>query len=396
MDADARRSGYRKVVPAAISAVIVGACLAALAALLYRPALEVLLKTEHWTADWRTAFLSDRIAGLHSDIVVVVFNSDTLVGRPSALTVPRDLHGQVIQAIDAAGARAIGLDFYFVHPTQPEADRKFLEVLRTTKAPLVVGAANESADQFKDFQLAYQRTFTADSGRAVGYNNLRQDRDDVVRFTSTPIPNTAYPESLDARLVQVSGIEPRMRATSAPSRRIAWLWGGRQNPQPFLTIPAQDLLAASSDHKKIESLAQIAGKVVLTGIDLPYIDRFRTPLSIQTGTPMLGVMIHAQILAQIIDGRGLHDLSHTGDLLILVVVALVGLVLGWHFWQRRANFLSLGAATAVLVGIDVATFSLFRTVLPLTLALYAWFVAVTAGHHLRKLWQGMIASRPGA
>lgn len=378
--------GDRKIQQAVVSMVAVALCLAAGALQFYPPALDLLLKTEHWTADWRTAFLSDRISHWHDDIVVVVFNSDSLAGLPSALTVPRDLNGKVIRAIDSAGPRAIGLDFYFVHPTQPETDRSFLELLRDAKAPVVLGAANESADQFRDFQLAYQRSFTAGSGREVGYINLRHDRDDIVRFTSTPIPNSAYPESLAVRLALLSGSKSTTRPASSPPRRIAWLLGEPLDQQPFRMIPAHNLLADPSDAGFKDLQAQLAGKIVLVGIDLPYIDRHRTPLSIRTGEAMLGVTVHAQVLAQLLDGRELHDLSATEDRIVEAIAASIGLLLGWHFWQRRVNFLSLGAATAVLVAIDAASFYFLRTVLPLTLVLYVWIIAVTAGHHLRQLW----------
>ena len=79
--------------------------------------LALLLRAEHWTADWRTALLADRLDHLHPDIAVVVFNSGTLTGRPSLLTVPRDLNSQVIRIVDAARPTAIGLDFY--SSTQP-------------------------------------------------------------------------------------------------------------------------------------------------------------------------------------------------------------------------------------------------------------------------------------
>lgn len=368
-----------------LSTLVVAACLVAILGLFYPPFLTTLLKAEHWTADWRTALLADRLDHLHPDIAVVVFNSETLAGRPSLLTVPRDLHAEVIRTIDAAHPRAIGLDFYFVHATDPNKDRAFAETLRTTIAPLVVGAANESADQFNEGQLTYQRAFTQEIGRATGYINLRHDRDDIVRFTSPSVISTAYPESFAVRLAQLGGSPSLANVSSLSARRIAWLWGPGHNPQPFLTIPAQELLPGSSDAKVQGILQELSGKIVITGIDLPYVDRHRTPFSLWTGQPMLGVMVHAQILAQLLDGRRRSDLSPAGDRLFLSAVGLFGLALGWRYWQRRANFLSLGVATAVLVAIDAALFLWWRTALPLTLALYVWGVAVTAGHHLRKV-----------
>ena len=41
-------------------------------------------------------------------------------------------------------------------------------------------------------------------------------------------------------------------------------------------------------------------KIVLIGGEYPYLDRHRTPLSLWTGNNMLGVKIHAIIVAQLI------------------------------------------------------------------------------------------------
>ena len=106
---------------------------------------------------------------------------------------------------------------------------------------------------------------------------------------------------------------------------------------------------------------------------------------------MLGVMIHAHIIAQLLDGRYFYELAGSERVAFLVVVAFVGLMLGWAVRGRRASFLNLTVATAILVAVDAACYYLLRTVLPFTLALYVWFIAVVAGQHLRSLaqWAGV-------
>ena len=203
-----------------------------------------------------------------------------------------------------------------------------------------MGAANESADLFDEGQLAYQRTFTAETGRATGYINLRHERDDIVRFTSIPVGGTAYPESFAVRLAQVSGLRSAGQFTSVPAKRIAWLWGPGQNLQPFLIIPAQDLLPGAATAQRM--LGQLTGKIVLIGIDLPYVDRHRTPLSLWTGEPMIGVMIHAQILAQLLDSRAFSDLTPAAQRMFLGAVGLLGLGPVGGFGSSAQTSLALG------------------------------------------------------
>jgi CHASE2 domain-containing sensor protein len=100
---------------------------------------------------------------------------------------------------------------------------------------------------------------------------------------------------------------------------------------------------------------------------------------------MLGALIHAHILAQLLDGRYLYELDGRARLLLLVGVGLAGLALGWTLGERRASLLNLGLATAVLVAIDALCYLGFRLVLPFTLMLYVWFIGALAGRHLRVL-----------
>ena len=97
------------------------------------------------------------------------------------------------------------------------------------------------------------------------------------------------------------------------------------------------------------------------------------------------MLIHAHILAQLLDSRYLYELDGRARLLLLIGVGLAGLVLGWTLGERRASLLNLGLATAVLVAIDALCFLGFRMVLPFTLMLCVWFIGALAGRHLRIL-----------
>jgi ABC-type enterochelin transport system permease subunit len=68
----------------------------------------------------------------------------------------------------------------------------------------------------------------------------------------------------------------------------------------------------------------------------------------------------------------------------LASVLLAGLVLSWIFW-KHASLLGQGIAAAVLVLADAVLFYGWRIYLPLTPALYVWFLAVMAGSNLRSL-----------
>jgi adenylate cyclase len=356
------------------------AAIAGLVALFFAPVRAQLAGIEYWTADWRTALLADRTPGTHDKIAVVVFNSDTF-GGATVTPIPRDLHAQVLRAVDGMGPSAIGTDFYFLASQGDEKDGAFLSAVRDVKTPLVLGAVDGRTKEFTPGQLAYQDTFLARAGRPAGYLSLKYDHGNVVRSMSPPLAGSPFTESFARAVASAAGAS---LADVSPAERIAWLAGPDPSVQPFLTIPAQDVLSTDAEKRRaVKDL--LRGRFVLTGIDMPNQDRHETALSVRTEERMLGVMIHAHMLAQILDGRHFRELAGARLALLLATVGLIGFGLSWLFWRRKLDFLSLSVATAVLVALDVASYSTLRIVLPFTLLTCVWFIGVTAGHNMRAL-----------
>jgi CHASE2 domain-containing sensor protein len=106
---------------------------------------------------------------------------------------------------------------------------------------------------------------------------------------------------------------------------------------------------------------------------------------------MLGLMIHAHITAQLLDGRSYSELDATSVRVLIIALALFGLVLGWIFREQRLDLTGRSIATVALVAIDALVYSQLRIILPFTLALTTWLIGVTSGHHLRAIvaWAAM-------
>jgi len=361
-------------------------CLLATVALLYAPLRAEFLKIEPWTADWRTIVLSDRRTGPHPTVAIVVINKDTLTGYPYHSPTPRNLLASVVEAVEAAEPVAIGVDIYFVRPTEPENDQAFLRTVRERRSKIVLAAVNESASQFSDSERQFQKRFLTDAGAPVGYLNLRRDRDDVVRYTSPPVIGSEYPDSLALQIAKATRSPGAKEPSSTPLSRIAWLLRDNFTPEPFTIVLAHDLLSSAGETKIAAARAQLKGKAVLIGNDRPYVDHHRTPFSVWAQDEMLGVTIHAHIIAQLLDGRGYSELGTTAARVLVITLALTGFVLGWVFWQQRLDLTGRTIATVALVAIDALVYSQLRIILPFTLALTAWLIGVTAGHHLRSLW----------
>jgi len=372
--------GYKRWFSAAVGL----GSLVALIALLIAPAFAPwVLRFEHWTADWRTAYLSDQPTTQHPKVSLVIINDDTLKDYPSS-PVDRGLLARIINAIDSGGARAIGLDILFLKRTEDAKDQELLDALRNAKAEIVLGAVDERGD-LQPFQREFQSAFLARIGRSVGYLNLRHERDSVVRYAAQPRSEGAYPKSF-ARLLAAAGGSD----LTDEGQTIPWQLPPTDGTANFLTIPAQDLLAGGEAVAK-----QLKDRIVIIGGDFPLRDRHRTPLSLLSGENMIGVAIHAQmVVAKLDPKRTIVELSPTAVRVLLVVLGVTGFALGWLMWESRiVHLIGWSFATAALVAIDALLFVEGRLLLPFTLALLAWFLGVTAGRSLRTSGEGLFRRR---
>jgi adenylate cyclase len=378
-----------------LSLLVLLGCIGAALALVYPPVRDRVDQIEYWTADWRTALLADRTPDKHPRLTVVLFDPATFDGGVIS-PIPRDTHAQVLRALAAMRPKAMGLDFFFVASQGPEKDGAMLKALNEIDVPIVLGAIDQHTSEFSAKQQAYQKGFLADAKRPAGYLALRYDPGHIVRRTSPPLPESPLQESFARQIVVAAGETEKGPGASSASTRIAWLLGPGFNTQPFYTVSAGALLPGADPARLKELEERVKGNIVLTGIDMPNSDRHDTALSVWTDDKMLGVLVHAHILAQLLDNRYFYEIEGYERLAFLLAVAVVGLVLGWAVRGRRASLLNLSVATVILVGVDAACYYFLRTVLPFTLALYVWFLGVLAGQHLHALVHWARSPAPSA
>jgi adenylate cyclase len=350
-----------------------------------------LLRFEHYMGDVRTALLSDQLPSQHPSVAIVAITDDTLAGYRTYLPVDRDLLARVVEAVDAAGAKVIGLDFLFASPAADGNEILLIEAIRRARAKVVLAAADERI-ALSEAQRDKQQAFFREADRPAGYSNLATERDSVVRFMAQPNTSDkpAYPKSFAALIAESAGVTP-----SQDRARIAWLRTPRDGSDTFLTISAETLLRPADDPVVQVLRAGLKDKIVLVGGMLREIDTHLTPLTNRHEEKMHGVVIHAHMVAQMVDGRSIGQLeTEVASLrLALAAVAALGFLVGWSFRRRRKGLLAGGVASAVIIAIDTIVFWQFRIILPLVLALAAWFLGEFSGHYLGR-WLGPRGDRP--
>jgi adenylate cyclase len=352
------------------AAACVGSVLGLLAIFLLPTIQPALLRAEHWAADWRTAWLSERLPTSHPKVAIVRITEESVADFPYFLPVNRGYFADIIDAVDKAGARAIGLDFYFTRGTEKHFDDKLKDTLRRLKDKLVVGVF----ERLKPEQLEYQYDLIGDT--PAGYINFKTETDHVIRYRAYPSSQWRYQESLSTRLARAGGW-----TGTEPPDRIGWLLPPKAGADTFLTINAHDLVRATPE----DNAARLKDRIVLIGADLYLLDRHWTPFYIRTGRQIVGVEVHAQMVAELIDGnRSYNELEPPIRTVFLLVLAALGIWLGLRFQERKFDFLDWRVVSFGVIAVDLMSFKFLYLVLPFTHAAIAWGVAVATGTHFPR------------
>jgi adenylate cyclase len=342
-----------------------------------------LLRLEHGMADVRTALLSDQLPTQHPRVAVVGISDQTLNDYKARLPIDRLLLAKLVDALNAAGVAAIGIDMLFYRTAAADNEDVLIDAIRRSRARVVLAVADERL-QLTPVQSERQSAFIAAAGCAAGFANLATERDWVVRFKAQAAPGSRFAKSFAELLAEAAGVTPDMS-----HRRIAWLRQPADGSDTFLTIPAETLLLAAGDPMLAAARASLKDKVVILGGVLPDVDQHLTPLTSRGGETMPGALIHAQILAELVDGRSVTQLEVGSPLLRLGLAFLTGFgfLIGWRYRLRRKGILLSSLATIVILVLDTLTFWQVRIIMPIVLALLAWFIGEFTGHWLGK-WLG--------
>ena len=162
----------------------------------------------------------------------------------------------------------------------------------------------------------------------MSYVNLATERDWVVRFKALSGENSIFPKSFALQLAENAGVTP-----TNTRRRIAWLRTPSDGSDTFQTVTAETLLGGADDPIAKAARADLKDKVVIIGGLFPDIDQHQTPLSSQHNERMAGAVVHAHIVAELVDGRSIVQLESDSWVLRLelAVLATLGFLVGWRF-----------------------------------------------------------------
>lgn len=343
------------------------------------------VKLLEFSNDIQVALVAERSPEPDPRIALVLITEDTLTDLPYITPIDRGLIARLIKSLDHFGARAIGIDILFDQATEPAKDAALMERFKLTRAALVLGGADERAP-LSARRRAWQEAFLKNAGLEFGFFNLRYDvreaaQTHVIRNRAAPAPDSTFKTSFAEALARAAGVK-----NIPNSRRIAWL-RAPQGSDTFLAIDADAVLAANADPNGPLARAledQLRGRIVIVGVDMLGRDRHPTPLSAVEGGDMLGVAVHAQILAGLLDGRTLRDLDYRATSALATAATFLGFVLGWFAAGRRIiTTLLVGTGIVVLLGVSVLVLWQLKAIVPVAAIVTAFVGAAMAGRLIR-------------
>jgi adenylate cyclase len=347
---------------------------------------------DEWTYDWRTLFFSQRAEQPRDDIAIILIDEESMRDYDYISPIDRGLVAKLLQGLDAAGPRAVGLDFIYDRKSEEGKTQALIDAIRTMRAPIIFGAIDRRIRGIRAEDLKYQDDFIAKTGREAGHvffaRQLDQLKigDQVVRYMGERSPAPPHRKSIAQLLVEkVGATSPSEPATPY----IAWLLPPRgADLFPLFRVPRHNPDAGPEAILPESWRQALHGKIVLIGGDFVDRDKHLTPLSVLDGAKMPGVVVQAQILAQLRDGRSIHEVPWRTELALLTLIAVLGFAVSRLLHVERRELLIYFGGLAALVLLGAVMFSNYAVIIPTTTLFFAWTAGVAGGHY-----SGMMARK---
>lgn len=310
-------------------------------------------------------------------IVLVVYTDQTLIAARKRSPLDRGLLARTLATLDAMGAKAIGIDILFDQPQ--DEDAQLIAALRGMQTPVAIAYANVATnrDDLVYEQQLYLEEFQGQlAGTRVRAASIRLDN----TFGATrvwpnlveglpPLLGRAMLDDAGADIAGFDGYEGAL-----DYRRSKFV------DAPLFASIQIDLLA-DPDPEILPFLAdQIRGKYVLIGGDIVDYDRVETTFTSINGEVPPGLAVHAEIIAQMLDGRVLQPipvwLLWAMAVLVVLTAALTAL-LEWPA-RRLAPFLVVLIAGFIGVPVLLQLANVDTYGLPAVGWLVGWIIAFAA------------------
>lgn len=281
--------------------------------------------------DLRVTLFAPKVAQ-DDRMVMVVYNDQTLIDTRKRSPLDRATLAQALRNLDSMGAKSIGIDILVDQPQ--DEDPQLLAALRAMRTPtwLAYASLANNAGNITYDQQAFLDTFMAalkGTQTRPASIRLEVDGDGVARSWAQQdpsLPPLLTKAMLGTNSAQVAAFE---RFDGSIRYRLP-----QTDDRPGIASLPIDLF---TDRAMAGALTeQIRGRHVLIGGDIVDVDQFETPMTALTGRTLIGLEVHANMLAQMLDGVAwprLPSVSLWAIALMVVLAAVMTSLMDLRWWQ---------------------------------------------------------------
>ena len=266
-------------------------------------------------------------------VLVVGLDEPSLAQLNQSPPLPRRLHAQLVEALSAAGAAALGIDMLFGAPQTPADDAALAQALQG-RMPVVLASAEVAV---QSSQVAQYRQVVPSVFSGARHGNVAMALDDDGVLRRAPVGDDAF-----WRVLALSA----GRSVTAPPPGALLRYYAPEVPLPYAHYtqalePAGSLPAGA-----------LQGRLVLLGQNTPVggVDQFATPQRVLGGGTQSGVFMHATALINGLTGDWIVPAHPAGPVLqaVLALALAAWLTRRWSGW--RATWLTVALSLLALLG----------------------------------------------
>lgn len=300
------------------------------------------------TAPWRLA--DARIYDYLSTLVLPAVPADApiivAIDEPSFAEIgrqwpwPRDLHARLVEALRAAGAKAIGLDIIFAEPSSPQADAALAAALGADVVLAADETLIETPHAVQHVRVDPLKMFT-DRGAIAGVASIVLDGDVVMRRIPT------YQDGFARRLFAVAGSDPPTVPEGAQIR----VFG------PARALETVSYYQALNPHEFLPT-GTFEGRTVIVGLSMqsaPSVDSggadaYATPFTVRSRRLVSGAEIHGTIHANLSAGLAVAPAGRLLGGAALLVALAAAMFTVWRGTGWRTLVAAFGAVAVAFAG----------------------------------------------
>jgi adenylate cyclase len=330
--------------------------------------------------DWRSSILADKIEQ-DDRITMVVYDDQTLIAARKRSPLDRGMLSRALQIIDGMEPKAIGLDILFDQPQDEDAE--LLATLRGMQTPTLVGYANfatNEADIVYDQQVYLEEFLAQLEGSNATPASIRLDNTNGVtrKWPSIepdlpPVLGRAMLRAAGEGELALPGYEGALRYRH-PAFENEPMYG-RLQIDNFLDPVLMEIPEVRAMLRE-----QIEGRYILVGGDIIDYDRVQTTLSSVIGENPAGLRVHADMIAQMLDGDRRGQVGGLTLWLMAILVVATAVLTGLLEWGSWRIYLLLAAQFGTFIGVPfVMEWQGVDTLgVPAAGWLLGWIIAFTA------------------